>query len=271
MPGERQSRPPQPGPYRPGNLNSGSPGPDSRSGGRWEEPPPATREPSDRRPWPGEGPAAAPRGGPDLRSADGRRMPGPGPDPRDPRRSGGHRMPGTGPDPRGTGGHRMPGTGPDPRGTGGHRMPGTGPDPRGTGAHRMPGPGPDPRDRRHTAVLDAAALAHEPAKTEGREPGRRARRRAKRAARRTVIGRHPLLTGFCAVLVLLTPVWISLGNALTDPGLGSSMGARGAEWFRDHGGSSIVNWAENLWYSHHQPPVGGTPANSAIPSLRSSG
>jgi hypothetical protein len=96
---------------------------------------------------------------------------------------------------------------------------------------------------------------------------RRARRREIRLARRTIVGRHPLLAGLCAVLVLLTPVWISLGNALTNPGLGSSLGARGAEWFREHGGSSIVNWAENLWYSHHQPPVGGTPAASAIPRL----
>jgi hypothetical protein len=74
-----------------------------------------------------------------------------------------------------------------------------------------------------------------------------------------------------AVLVLLTPVWISLGNALTDPGLGTSAAARGAEWFRGHGGSGIVNWAENLWYSHHQPPVGGNPASAAIPQLGSAG
>jgi len=69
------------------------------------------------------------------------------------------------------------------------------------------------------------------------------------------------------VVLLLTPVWVSLGGALTNPGLGSSAGARGAEWVRDHGGSSLVNWAENLWYSHHPPPVGGTPARSAIPRL----
>ena len=50
---------------------------------------------------------------------------------------------------------------------------------------------------------------------------------------------------------------LSLGSALTNPALGSSMGARAAEWFREHGGASIVNWAENEWYSHHQPKVGG--------------
>lgn len=67
------------------------------------------------------------------------------------------------------------------------------------------------------------------------------------------------------ITVLLTPVWWSLGSALTDPGLGTSVSARLAEWFRGHGGASIVTWAENEWYSHHPPPVGGKPAKSAIP------
>ena len=57
---------------------------------------------------------------------------------------------------------------------------------------------------------------------------------------------------------------ISLGGALTNPALGSSMGARAAEWFRGHGGASIVVWAENEWYSHHQPKVGGTLAAGTI-------
>ena len=88
---------------------------------------------------------------------------------------------------------------------------------------------------------------------------RRARRREIRRARRTVIGRHPFLAALCAVVLLLTPVWYSLGSALTNPGLGSSAAARGAEWFREHGGSSIVNWAENVWYSpagHRLPGEG---------------
>ena len=57
---------------------------------------------------------------------------------------------------------------------------------------------------------------------------------------------------------------ISLGSALTNPALGSSMGARAAEWFRGHGGASIVVWAENEWYSHHQPKIGGTLAAGTI-------
>ncbi len=45
-----------------------------------------------------------------------------------------------------------------------------------------------------------------------------------------------------------------------------SLGARAAEWVRDHGGSQLVAAAENLWYSHHQPPVGGTPKAGLIPN-----
>ena len=57
---------------------------------------------------------------------------------------------------------------------------------------------------------------------------------------------------------------VSLGSALTNPALGSSMGARAAEWLREHGGASIVVWAENEWYSHHQPKVGGSLAAGTI-------
>ena len=54
-------------------------------------------------------------------------------------------------------------------------------------------------------------------------------------------------------------IWlaVSIGGALTNPALGSSAGSRLAEWFREHGGASVVNWTENEWYSHHQPKVGG--------------
>lgn len=61
-------------------------------------------------------------------------------------------------------------------------------------------------------------------------------------------------------------IWlaISLGGALTNPSLGSSLPARFAEWARQNGGASVVNWVENLWYSHHPPPVGGTPPKGSI-------
>lgn len=99
-----------------------------------------------------------------------------------------------------------------------------------------------------------------------RGPRRRAERRGRRTSRRTVVGRHPLLALAGAVLVAMTPVWISLGNALGDPSLGTTLPARVAEWTREHGGASFVIWAENLWYSHHQPPVGGRPAKGTIPA-----
>ncbi len=42
------------------------------------------------------------------------------------------------------------------------------------------------------------------------------------------------------------------------PRAGEFLGARAAEWLRGHGGSSLVVWAENEWYSHHPPKVGGS-------------
>ena len=95
---------------------------------------------------------------------------------------------------------------------------------------------------------------------------RRARSRLLRHSRRTWPGRHPLTTGTVALFVLLTPVWASLGGALTSPALGLSVPARFAEWLRDNGAGSVVNTAENWWYSHHQPPVGGRPLAEALPT-----
>ena len=92
------------------------------------------------------------------------------------------------------------------------------------------------------------------------------RRALRRRARRTVLGRHPFAAFGLVVLVALTPVWVSLGGALGNPGLGSSIPARFAEWAREHGAAPVANWAENVWYSHHQPKVGGRPAEGAIPA-----
>jgi hypothetical protein len=77
--------------------------------------------------------------------------------------------------------------------------------------------------------------------------------------------RRRVLAVVASVLgILLVWLAISLGGALTNPALGSSMGARAAEWFREHGGASIVVWAENEWYAHHQPKVGGALAPGTI-------
>jgi len=98
-----------------------------------------------------------------------------------------------------------------------------------------------------------------------RTRARRDRRKARRAARRTWVGRHPWTAGVITVVLALTPVWWSLGSALTDPAIGPTVGSRFVEWVRDHGGSGVVRWVENVWYSHHQPPKGGKPPKGAIP------
>ncbi len=69
-----------------------------------------------------------------------------------------------------------------------------------------------------------------------------------------------------AVILSVLLIWlaVSIGGALTNPALGSSYSARFAEWVREHGGASVVNWTENEWYSHHQPKIGGALAAGTI-------
>ncbi len=98
-----------------------------------------------------------------------------------------------------------------------------------------------------------------------RRRSRRSKRRAARLARRHLVTRHPVWSSLVAALFLATPVWVSLGTALTNPSLGVTIPGRFAEWVRDHGGASIVSWGENFYYSHHPPPVGGKPPKGAIP------
>ena len=81
-----------------------------------------------------------------------------------------------------------------------------------------------------------------------------------------LIRAHKVRSALVALLILLSPVFWSLGSALTNPAMGSSLAGRLAEWAREHGGGSLVVWTENLWYSHHAPPVGGKPAKAALPS-----
>ena len=82
-------------------------------------------------------------------------------------------------------------------------------------------------------------------------------------------GRHRRRRKAFAIIGLVLSaclIWlaISIGGALTNPALGTSASARLAEWFREHGASSIVNWAENEWYSHHPPKVGGALPKGSI-------
>ncbi len=98
-----------------------------------------------------------------------------------------------------------------------------------------------------------------------RVKGRRRARRDKRMARKHFYGRHPIASGTLAAIVLLTPVWVSFGSALTDPTLGVTLPGRAAEWFRMHGLGGIVARIENYYYAHNPPPVGGKPPKGAIP------
>ncbi len=116
---------------------------------------------------------------------------------------------------------------------------------------------------RRTSPPEGPRYAHTLVRPTRRE--RRALRKQKRRERSTVVGRHPKTTVLLVVLVLLTPLWASLGTAATDPALGPTVGGRLTEWVRDHGGGGVVTWAENTWYTWHAPPKGGKPAPGAIP------
>jgi len=116
---------------------------------------------------------------------------------------------------------------------------------------------------RRSQPTGTARHAHALAKPTRRE--RRALRKQKRRERSTIVGRHPKTTILLVVLVLCTPLWVSLGAAATNPALGPTVGSRLTEWVRNHGGGGVVTWAENTWYTWNAPPKGGKPAAGAIP------
>jgi hypothetical protein len=64
-------------------------------------------------------------------------------------------------------------------------------------------------------------------------------------------------------LLLVVPVW-SFASAVLKPN-SDPISAKATEWARDHHLGWLVNRAENYWYSHHQPPKGGTP-RGGLPS-----
>lgn len=84
--------------------------------------------------------------------------------------------------------------------------------------------------------------------------------------KRSPVYRRRRLRAAAGVVLSIVVIWlaVSLGTALTNPMLGSSLPARFAEWTRAHGGAAVVNWAENEWYGHHPPKVGGAPPKGAI-------
>src|SRR5579884_1371466 len=69
-----------------------------------------------------------------------------------------------------------------------------------------------------------------------------------------------------AVLIVAALAVVSWSYVTGVQGQTGSLSARSAEWARDHGGAGLVAWVENLWYSHHPPPVGGRPKAGAIPA-----
>ena len=67
--------------------------------------------------------------------------------------------------------------------------------------------------------------------------------------------------------ILLGP-GVSYGQALAYPG-SASWQMRSVEWFRGHGGSGVVNAAEN-WYYTIQPPTGSAPDPASLPVVPAS-
>ncbi len=160
-----------------------------------------------------------------------------------------------------------------------------------------PGPVPYSEDLDHHELVDDDGYVHRPggppprrpggppprrpSSPNGRRPGSsngsrprtaRERRRLRRArhkqvvrSRRTAIGRHPKLTALAIVLLLLSPVWVSLGSSMANPANGP-FSSRFVEWVRENGGANLVASIENYWYTHHQPPKGGEPKKGAIPA-----
>jgi hypothetical protein len=97
-------------------------------------------------------------------------------------------------------------------------------------------------DERRDEIEPGVAL---PARLAGRSRRRRSIRR-----RRTV--------AVCGLALAAFLVWltVSVGGALTDQALGSSVSARFAEWVREHGGSGMVNWVGERVVLP-PPPAGG--------------
>lgn len=80
--------------------------------------------------------------------------------------------------------------------------------------------------------------------------------------RRLSVGRFSIRRWLAVVIAVCLlaagPLAWSYVGALTVPG-GGTLGVRTVDWVRQIGFSRQVAGLENLWYSHHAPPVGGTP------------
>ena len=75
--------------------------------------------------------------------------------------------------------------------------------------------------------------------------------------------RRQVLTGLATLLFLLLCVpGVSYAQALSAPGY-AGWQVRTVEWLREHGGSSMINAAENWWYTENAPPHSATSSLSA--------
>jgi hypothetical protein len=77
----------------------------------------------------------------------------------------------------------------------------------------------------------------------------------RRRARRRRIRRIALIV----LVLLLAPVGWSYAQALRAPG-SAPLSARTIEWIKEHHGDAAVIWFEKVWYSRHEPAVGGLPS-----------
>ena len=104
-------------------------------------------------------------------------------------------------------------------------------------------------------MVESTVNRHRPPIQQARGP-----RHALKQNRRQFLRRHRRDVAVIGLAFAVVFTWLafSLGGALLNPALGSSFSSRFAEWARGHGGASVVNWAENEWYKHHPPPIGGT-------------
>ena len=116
------------------------------------------------------------------------------------------------------------------------------------------------RDRRPVTRSSESVDRHR-TRTDARPPQRLDDGRDKRPRRSKFFRRRIVAVVLAGFLIWLA---VSLGGALTDPSLGASVSARFAEWAREHGGASTVNWIENEWYTHHPPARGGKPPAGSI-------
>ncbi|MGH9300611.1 MAG: hypothetical protein ACRD0I_07450 [Acidimicrobiales bacterium] len=114
---------------------------------------------------------------------------------------------------------------------------------------------------RDTVVGTSSTVA-----TRNRHSLKRSNRSRRSDSDRATTAQRRHVLRWCAIIVL-TPIltlasWSVVGT-LSMPGH-DPLSVRWVEWVRGHGGSGVVQLAEQFWYSHHQPSTHGRPAPGLI-------